>query len=297
MKKLPLPIAGLMLGLAGLGNLLASHWIGFKYICGLISLIIGIMLIVQILGDFDGFKKQMKNPVVASVFPTFSMALMILAGYISKWQGFAKTIWYLAIIIHIILMVTFTKNHLINLKIENVYAGYFIVYVGICVASLTAPAFDSFGLGQGLFYFSFVALILLMGLVGYRYATNRQIDQSLRPLFAIFAAPTSLCLAGYVASFPEGSKGFATFLTVMSQIIFFFVIIKGFGLFKLPFYPSFSAFTFPFVISAIGLKTANAKYFSSYGLKTLIIIETIFVTIMVVRVLVGYIKFVRKDKK
>lgn len=296
MKKLPLPIAGLMLGLAGLGNLLASHWIGFRYIAGLLSFLIGLMLIVQIVGDFAGFKKQMKNPVIASVFPTFSMAFMILAGYISKWQGFAKFIWYLAIGLHIILMVFFTKNHLMHLKIENVYAGYFIVYVGICVASLTAPAFDNLALGQAIFYFSFLALIVFLGLVGYRYATNRQIDEGLRPLFSIFAAPTSLCLAGYVASFPEGSKNFALFLTIMSKAIFFFVIIRGFSLFKLSFYPSFSAFTFPFVISAIGLKMANGKYFQSPLLETLILLETAFVTIMVIRVFLGYVKFLRKDK-
>lgn len=295
MKKLPLPIAGLMLGLAGLGNLLSSHWIGFKYICGVLSLIIGIILLIQILGDFDDFKKQMKNPVIASVFPTYSMALMILSGYISEKHAIAKVLWYLAIILHLILMVCFTKNHLMHLQLKNVYAGYFIVYVGICVASLTAPAFNGLVLGQYIFYFSFVALILLLGLVGYRYIKDRQIAEGLRPLFTIFAAPTSLCLAGYAASFPEGNKNFVIFLTIMSQLIFFFVIIKGFNLFKLPFYPSFSAFTFPFVISAISLKMANGKYFSSPTLKILVLIETIFVSIMVIRVLFGYINFLRKE--
>ena len=64
---------------------------------------------------------------------------------------------------------------------------------------------------------------------------------------------------------------------------------------KLPFYPSFSAFGFPFVVAALCTK-ATTKYFASAGidlpaLNVLMWIEIAVATILVAYVLYSYIKF------
>ena len=84
----------------------------------------------------------MKTPVGASVSGTYSMAVMLLAGYLKPFAGEAALyIWYLGIIMHIALIIYFTLKFVIKLKLAQVFSSWYIVYVGIVVASLTAPVF------------------------------------------------------------------------------------------------------------------------------------------------------------
>ena len=57
----------------------------------------------------------------------------------------------------------------------KVFASYYIVYVGIVVASVTAPAYEKLAIGSAAFWFGFVTLILLLILVTYRYVTVKEV--------------------------------------------------------------------------------------------------------------------------
>ena len=94
-------------------------------------------------------KEDLQNPIMASVAATFPMALMLLSTYIKPFIGSpAKYIWFFAIALHLILIIYFTLKFILKLQMPKVFASYFIVYVGIAVAAVTAPAFeDSFLLG------------------------------------------------------------------------------------------------------------------------------------------------------
>ena len=82
----------------------------------------------------------------------------------------------------------------------KVFASYYIVYVGIVVAAVTAPAYEKQSLGSATFWFGLVTLIILLVLVTYRYVKFKEVPDPAKPLICIYAAPTSLCIAGYVQS-------------------------------------------------------------------------------------------------
>lgn len=88
-KKIPIPLAGVMLGFAALGNLLQSYSESIRLICGLISAILGILLICKCVLYPSMIKEDMKNPIMASVSGTFPMALMLLSAYIKPYIGFS----------------------------------------------------------------------------------------------------------------------------------------------------------------------------------------------------------------
>ena len=101
-KKIPLPATGVMLGMAALGNLLQPYSEGVRLLCGAVSLILGILIVVKILLYPGQFAEDMKNPIMASVSGTFSMAVMLLAGYAKPFMGSsAVIIWYAGIGLHI----------------------------------------------------------------------------------------------------------------------------------------------------------------------------------------------------
>lgn len=293
-KKIPLPIAGLMLALAATGNLIQTYSQELRLVLGAISAIIGILLIVKFLMYPKTLIEDLKNPIMASVAPTFSMACMLLATYIKPYlPSVGVIVWYAGFILHCLLIILFTSKFMLKFDIKKVFPSYFIVYVGLAVASITAPALGMKLLGQIVFWFSFIFYLILLAIVTYRVVKIKGIPEPAQPLNIIFAAPASLCLAGYLSSFDTKSMIIVYFLISLSALMYILALIQLPKLLKLKFYPSFSAFTFPMVISAIAMKMADG-FFTKLGnpqvfLKYVVMIQTIIAIVLVLYVLIKYI--------
>lgn len=301
-QKVPVPLCGVMLGLAALGNLLQSYGEGIRYACGIIAALLLVLILLKLVLFPKMIKEDLQNPIMASVSATFPMALMLLSTYVKPWIGaIAKYIWLFAIVLHLILIIYFTIKFIVKLQMPKVFASYFIVYVGIVVAAVTAPAFEALSIGTAAFWFGFATLLLLLVLVTIRYIKFKQIPEPAQPLICIYAAPTSLCVAGYVQSVTPKSKGFLLTLLVLASILYVFALIKAIGYLKLKFYPSFAAFTFPFVISAIATKQtmaclANMKQPMPF-LQYIVLIETIIAVIFVIYTFIRYMQFLFAPNK
>ena len=294
-KSTPIPISGLMLGLAGLGNLIAVYGSYYKSAAGFISSVIALIIVFRFLFDFENCRCDLENPIVSSVILTFPMALMLLSTYIIPINHqVAQYIWYSGIIIHAAALILFSYKFLRNFNIKKVFPSYFIVYVGIVVGSVTAPAFDNIILGKILFYFGFASYMILLPIVFYRVFKIGGIKEPALPTISIFTAPAGLCLAGYMSSFADKNiflLSWLVFITLVSIIAVTAYLPK---MLSLKFYPSYSALTFPFVITAVGLKLTN-KYLSSiYSLEFLkypALATEILSIIMVLYVLIKYSAF------
>ncbi len=292
-KKVPLPICGVMLGCAALGNLLQSYSEGIRYICGVFAAFLLILALLKLIMYPKAVKEDMTNPIMASVAGTFPMALMLLSTYVKPFIGQAAYyIWLFAIALHIVLIIYFTAKFIVKLQMPKVFASYYIVYVGIVVAAVTAPAYESLGIGTAAFWFGFVTLILLLILVTYRYVKFKEIPNPAKPLICIYAAPTSLCIAGYVQSVMPKNYYFLMVMFVVATIIYIFALVKAVGYLKLPFFPSYAAFTFPFVISAIAAKQTMACV-ANMGhpmpaLSYLVLIETVIAVVLVAYTYIRY---------
>ena len=269
-KRVPLPLCGVALGFAALGNLLAAYSPYLKTLCGILAFVGILFVTCKYLTMPEAFVTDMKNPVTASVSGTYTMTLMLLAGYIKPiLPAFAMILWYVAIILHFVLIVYFTLNFILKIKIPDdlmkVFASYFIVYVGIVVASVTAPAFNNIALGQICFLIGFILYAPLFFYVSFRYIKlgNKKIEA--KALACIYAAPASLCVAGYISSFEQKNISFLTELYLFSLVIYLLGLFVAADLFasfaktkEFKFYPSIAGITFPFVISAIASKQFNA---------------------------------------
>ena len=270
LKRVPLPLSGVALGFAALGNLLSAYNMSFKVICGVLAFIGLILITGKYLSDIEAFTTDMKNPVIASVSGTYTMALMLLAVYVKPLvPAFAIALWYIAVVLHFILIIYFTLNIVLKIKIPDemmkIAASFFIVYVGIAVASVTAPAFKNMALGQICFWIGFILYIPFFIYVSYRYIKlgNKKIEA--KALACIYAAPASLCVAGYISSFEQKNILFLGGLYIFSLLMYLVGTAVAIDLFvsfvknnDFKFYPSFAGLTFPFVISAIATKQFNA---------------------------------------
>lgn len=301
-QKVPVPLCGVMLGFAALGNLLQSYGEGIRYACGVVAAFLLILVLLKLILFPGMVKEDLQNPIMASVAATFPMALMLLSTYVKPFIGmFAKYIWVFAIILHLLLIIYFTMKFIVKLQMPKVFASYFIIYVGIVVAAVTAPAYEALSIGTAAFWFGFVTLLVLLVLVTIRYVKFKQIPEPAQPLFCIYAAPTSLCVAGYVQSVTPKSKGFLLAMLALATVLYVIALIKAIGYLKLKFYPSFAAFTFPFVISAIATKQtmaclANMKQPLPF-LQYVVLIETIIAVVFVVYTFVRFMQFLFTTNK
>ncbi|NMB27962.1 MAG: TDT family transporter [Tissierellia bacterium] len=295
-KKLPVPIVALMLALAATGNLVFSYGNVYRNIFGILSAIILVLVLIKIIKYPKKVVQSLDNPVVASVFPAFSMGIMLLSTYVKPFAAsLAFGIWIVGLILHIILIIFFTIKYMFNFNIKKVFPSWFIVYVGIVVGSVTAPAFDMQNIGQILFWFGFASYLVLLPIVLNRVFKVKEIPEPALPTIVIFSAPASLCLAGYMNSFQDKNMFIVWLLVILSQFTLLCVLSQLPKLLKLKFYPSYSAFTFPLVISAISIKLTNGFLINAGKpvaiLKYIVKFEELLAVIIVLYVLLRYMEF------
>ncbi|WP_042275755.1 TDT family transporter [[Clostridium] dakarense] len=266
LKKVPIPMAGLMLALAAMGNLVLSYGEIYRNIFGVLSTILLVFMIIKIFIDFKDVLEKLKNPAIASVAPTFSMGIMILSTYTNKISPhLALSIWIIGLILHIILILYFTYKFVMKFDIKKVLPSYFVVYVGIATGSITAPIYNLNKIGEYLFWFGLVSYIILLPIILYRLFKVKDIPEPVIPTIAILTAPANLCLAGYISTFKEKDILMIGFLGTLSILIFIGVLIYLPKILKIKFYPSYSALTFPLVITAIATKQTN-MFFIKQGI-------------------------------
>jgi len=301
-KKLPIPISGLMLGLAALGNLIGSYSNSFRIVLGSISGVIFFLLVLKLLIFPKSIIEGLDNPAVASIMSTFPMSMVLLSTYIKPYfSQLAFAFWIFALILNASLILFFTKKYILNFNIKKVLPSYFVLYVGIVVGSVTAPAYNLSNIGQVVFWYGLIIYLPLIPLVIYRVFVVKEIPEQIQPITIIFAAPASLLLAGYMSSFTEKNLVIIIFLMILALIMTFYSLLIMPRMLKLKFYPSYSAFTFPFVISAIALNITN-KYLISIDkgievLKYILNLEIIWAVSIVLYVLLRYVIFIFNELK
>lgn len=301
-QKVPIPIAGVALGLSALGMLLVNWSLAAYATCGIISLLCVIALALKVVLFPRLIRDDLNNSIMASTSGTLFMSVMQLSTYLAfASYEIAFLLWACAVIGHAVLIVWFTNRFIRGFELHKVFPSYFICYVGIIVASATSATYDQQFLGYILFWFGFVCYVILFGVITCRYAKH-EVPEAARPLFCIYAAPMSLSLVGYLATAPNPNEVFVCILLLLAQFFYFFVLFHLPKFLRLDFYPSFAAMTFPFVIAATALLKGTiflqgTEAFSSdlfwvfQTADVLLLIETIVATGMVLFVFGHYVRF------
>jgi len=298
-RKIPMAITGLSLSFASLGNLLLPYGEVIHYICGVISGVILLLFLLKLIFNGNYAREELQNPVVFSMLPTSTMTIMLLSTYIKPYIWFAVFIWYIAVIAHILIMLFFAKRFLRKFKLQNVYPSWFIIGVGIVVASITSSAMNASFLGKLIFYIGLTLYTILLPMIIYRMVKAEPLQEPIRPTIAIFASPMSLCLTSYLSTFEHPNIALVYVMLIVACISYLYVGMNMVLLFKLKFYPTYAAFTFPYVISSIAFK-ATDSLFTSNGYIILSLISKIsewLAVIVVVYVAIRYMMFFILNKR
>lgn len=304
-RDIPLPKGGLTLAILALGNLLAnmfsSQTLVIHVVCGLVALPVFATIIIKfLLHPSVVLAKDMANPMIAPVSATIVMSLMQYASYLAAGKGITHTLaialWYFAVSCNIVLMVHITSRFVVKqFRLAQVFPTWFVGFVGIVVASVTSQSVGQQRFGLLIFWCGF-ALYLPTFIVVTVRMLRIPLAQSARPSICIYAAPMSLCIAGYTTAETHPHAMLVLCMLICAQLLFAFVLIELPILVRLPFSPSFAAMTFPLVITATALMKA-LTLFRRVGwevpswLYLVQDVETLLATLIVSYVFVLFIRF------
>jgi exfoliative toxin A/B len=253
-KTAPIPMAGLMLGLASTGNMVSEY----RWFFGIFAFAILGVLILKIVYDSKTIREELKNPGVVGVACTFPMGVAVLSTYIKPYApDLAFTIWIAMLVLHFALMVYFTVSFIIKFDVKKALPAFFVVYVGFSVNAFIAPVYGQVLLGQILFWFGFISFLALLPPLLYRLLVVKNLPEPLLPTIVIFASPASVCLFAYLKAFPNPDPTMVYILLAFSLVLYIAILAILPRMLKLKFYPSYSSLTFPLVISGIA---TNATY-------------------------------------
>ena len=253
LNKVPLPIGSIALAIATLGGVYDLYGIPARLAFGAISFLLLALPSLKLLCVRGQLREVLSSPILSTVVGTFSMALIVLSGYLVPFSWHvAFAVFLLGTTLHTVLIAWFTYRFLFRIPIQKMVTTWLILYVGYASVCIVSPAF---GLGESLglwvFWFSFAMCLVLVPLLLWRYIVVRAIPEPEKPFICIFTAPAALSLVAYLKIATPPAAWFVWTLGVLMLVGLFVVI--GFlpKLLSLPFYPSYAAFTFPFVISAM----------------------------------------------
>ncbi len=301
LQKAPLATSGLILGLLGLGNLLKDISLILNAICGILAFLIWLHLLYSMFHNFNHVKDQLNNPLVASVFTTFFMSGFLVTTYLNTFfsnvtviNQFIIPLWVVCLIGMLLHMTIFSMKYLKRFTLENVYPSWTVLYIGIAIAGLTAPVSGYYIIGKASVIYGFLATCIVLPIV-FKRLKAYPLQRSIKPNTSTICAPFSLVAAAYVLTFPNANSYIIIIFLVLSQFFYFYIVLQLPQLLKAPFSPVFSAFTFPLVISATALKNSMSVLAFPEIWEWLLLFEMLLATLIVFRVLLGYMHFFLKQ--
>lgn len=266
-RHLPTPVAGLALGIGGLGMCLDAVLRAqgrIETVSATLALLLLLALCVRVALHPDTLKADLKHPVVGSVAPTFAMALMVVShGIALHWSQLGSAVWLLAIAIHLYFLVAFIRYRQRDFSLHHMVPSWFVPPVGIAVAAVAwTGELGSFTHGVAWLCMAFALLCyaVMMPLMFYRIMFRESIPVGAQPTIAILAAPASLTLAAYLR---VSSTPYPLLVIIMLGLaITMTLIVYGafIHLLRLPFSPGYAAFTFPMAIGATALYQVEAVF-------------------------------------
>ncbi|MGL4367879.1 MAG: TDT family transporter [Brevinemataceae bacterium] len=223
-----------------------------------LGVIATLMMLVKIVKFNAKCREEYNNMVLASLYPAFSMLIMLIGAFIFPiYPTVGKVLWLVGIIIHALFILIFTWKHVIRgFNYGTFVPTWFVTYFGILVSVVVGKPFNEPVITQVLTYYGLTALVLVYLPLIFR-AVKDSIPEPLTHTRAIFLAPPALTLVSSLNTLPSNPLLITgLYVLLIGALIYTVVSIPKF--FAVPFTPVFAGLTFPMAIGTLaGIKTSE----------------------------------------
>jgi exfoliative toxin A/B len=297
LSKIPSPLGGLALAIATLGLCWenTANLEGVGQLSGtIIACSILFPLFLKFLFNPHILKQELQHPIIGSIIPTSTMAVMVTANNISLFHfKVGQLLCLLAFFLHLCFLGYFIFYRSKNFQFKHILPSWFIPPIGLSLALIMYPGGVNPVFAELIFQFTLLSYVLLLPLVSYRLLFSEKLSDGEKPTLVILATPASLLLVGYFTLLTQPSYLMITTLSVLALLMTLFVYFAFIKLLRLPFTPAYSSFTFPLVVGAIALfKTSDFLLKEGFDIKLVeITMQLANIELMIATMMVGYVSF------
>ena len=253
---LPLPLFASVMGLSGLAivwHAVEQRWDLLPVMSNLVTVLalVVFLLLVPLYGCKalrypQRVMAELRHPVRINFLPAISISLVLLGLLLGEHlPSVAMGLWMLGAALHLLLTVIIVTVWLETERpLGSLNPAWFIPAVGnVLVPLVAAPAgyllIAWFFMAVGLFFWG-----ILITAVFFRLITGPALEPPMRPTLAVMLAPPAVAFLSWVAL--TGEVGIAGHLLYCIGLFTFLLLIPQIpGFLRLPFFPSWWAYTFP----------------------------------------------------
>lgn len=259
-EALPVGAIATCVGLATLSNVyLALGFSGLRHLTMISVSFVWVGAMIKMLRYRKAFLTDYDLVVPSSLYATFTMLTMILGSYFFDFNHYiGRGIWLAGVGLHALHILVFTYRHVVKgIKFETMTPSWFVTYVGFLVSVVVGVPKGFPNLLMGIVFYGLGIFVILLP-----FMVWRMVKKPLPPQFgmtrAIFLAPTSLVIVGYLNVAQNPHTWFVVFLYGILFITIAYVVIKLPGFLGKPFNPGHAALTFPTAIALVAtMRVAN----------------------------------------
>lgn len=287
---LPLPLFASVMGLSGLAMVwraLEALWGWPATVSAGVTVLAAVVFVLLIFGYLCKFvthpervHAELAHPVRINFLPALSINLILLGILITPWhEGLGHELWRLGAVVQLLLTLIIVSVWLNTERpAESINPVWFIPAVGnVLVPVAAAPA--GYPL-LGWFFFSIGCFfwVVLGTVVLYRLITGPALEPAMRPSLAILVAPPAVAALALQALLGEMTHGVFFFYAV-ALFLFGLLVLQIPGFLKLPYFPSWWAYTFP----SAAFTVATFQFAAVHGVfsQTLLTLMGLAVTLLV----------------
>lgn len=254
--SLPLPLFASVMGLSGLAlvwHAVESRWQLAPWPSATLTLLAAGIFVLLILAytlkalhHRDRVMAELRHPVRINFLPTISINLILLGILSRPWlEPLSNALWMAGAALQLVLTVLIVTVWLNSERApDSLNPAWFIPAVGNVLVPMAAiPAGHDL---TGWFFFSVGMFfwIILGTVVFYRLIIGNALEKPMRPTLAILLAPPAVAFLAWL-NLNGAEPGMGIVLYFIALLTFLLLLPQVPGFLKLPFFPSWWAYTFP----------------------------------------------------
>ena len=201
---------------------------------------------------FAEVKADFAHRIRINFFSAISISFLLLSlAYLPLHPEVAEVLWYIGVVLHTLLMlhtISFWIQH--NFEIQTMNPAWFIPVVGNIIIPVAGVefmpvTFNFFYFSVG-FFFWFVLFTIFLN----RAIFHHQLPQKFMPTLFILIAPPAVGFIAYM-KITENFDYFAQFMLMLTYFFLALLVFLRKNFYKLTFYLSWWAFTFPLTAATL----------------------------------------------
>ena len=255
-SNLPLPLFAAVMGLSGLGlvwHAAGDYWALGVPVAGGIGVLSGVVFVLLLFGYAcktltapQAVLEEIRHPVRINFLPAISISLILLGLQAqSELPNLSLWLWGAGAALHLALTVGIVTRWLGGEQpVAALNPAWFIPAVGNVLVPLVAVPAGYLQIGWFFFATGMLFWVVLGVMVFHRLITGPALEPPMRPTLAVLVAPPSVAFLAWTALTGEVGLG-GTVLFYVAVITAFLVAAQIPAFARLPFYPSWWAYTFP----------------------------------------------------